>query len=554
MGSLLNNEGIGVYVPYAAGSASTTAFTAPSYTYEETTDLVDPVVGCRSASTQKIANNLPQWMELRQKHTSNGQKLINAWACELESSIDYYKETKQEQFLSTSDTYIDVDAAVSELAFDEFRVYEPEFRNMLFNSSFSMKAPSRYSKPSGWSVSRDHINSLQFSPACSLFGDHGILLDGVSGDCILKQERKANSLSTGFVNASVYFKTPSNRLATDEAYSGKSTGIVLTVTYADYAISTFTLGFLKNTEGEWIRASFSAPIDREIHKFEFTIINSSSQKIYIDLPQLELSTTATAWTNGPKDFPAYSSAANRSANGVQVLFRASDETSVEKLEILPVASETEFRDVKVPTRLVAFSPKENPNNRASTIQGRQVNYFGEVMTTAWNVVDGQIKEESFSTHDAFGSVLPRDLILDSTGEKKSDKSAITGSTIVVKASTVTSGWLYVITKETFAGTTGYYLKVCKTDKVNYEDDFIQSYGDLKLEISLGTSFGIGSSPEDIIRLGICKDIPNAIFVDTDLNRRLYFKMKFDYFYADFTSRKIFLRENYTAQNGYLQVL
>jgi len=109
-------------------------------------------------------------------------------------------------------------------------------------------------------------------------------------------------------------------------------------------------------------------------------------------------------------------------------------------------------------------------------------------------------------------------------------------------------------KEIYSGLTKYFLKFLKPDKVNYEDNFLQSWGDIEVKLELGTNFGDVSIPEEITRIGICKNIPQVIFIDTDLNRRFYFKMKYDYFYADFSRRQIFCRENYVAQNGFLQVI
>lgn len=552
MVSLTNNDGIGVYYPGVEGDASV-AFAEPSYTFTETTDVSDPVIGCRSASTQKILNNLPDWMAMRAIHTSNGQVFVHSYACNLEDSSELIREYRADTFLASANQYQDVHTGISELSFEEDKVYEPTFRNLMFNSSFSLTGPSRYGKPDGWAVSRDLLSAVSFDTQNSLFGTHGIILDGTKAAAQIKQNRKL-SPSAGSINASVYVKTDDNGGSSTEIYATSVAGLVIEITYADFSTEAFGVGFPNNSEGKWRRASFSTKITKEMHKVELFVVNGSAVKMYFDLPQLELSTVATGWTHNVSDVPTHSEATTRTVNGIQVLLNTQDNIATRKIELFPTESEDEFRFVSVPTRVELFTPSDNPNNAFAQKLGRQINAFGEIMPVTWVATNDSITEKSLISHDKFGTVLPADLILDDSGDKKIDKSSITGGTTVAKATAVVGQWLYVLTKETYAGSTGYFLKITKPKKVLYEDNFIQSYGDLPIDIPLGNSFGIGSMTEDIIRMGPCSDIPNAIYIDTNADRRFYLKLKFDYFYADFGARKLFCRENYMNQNGLLQVV
>lgn len=549
---LTNNDGIGAYYGNG-GEDPSISFTEDSYVNEETTDLSDPVIGCRSASTQKILNNLPAWMSMRSSHTSNGQVFVHSYACNLEDSSELIREYRADTFLTSANQYQDVHTGISELSFKEDKVYEPTFRNLLFNSSFSFRGPGRYGKPDGWAVSRDVLSAMRLSTGDSLFGTQGVILDGTIAPAQIKQNRKI-SPGAGSINASVFVRTDENGGSSTDLYDVTVAALIINITYADFSTQAFGVGFPTNSQDKWRRASFSTKITKKLHKVEFFIINRSSVKMYFDLPQLELSSKATGWTNNISDVPVHSDATTRAVNGVQVLLNSQDGVSVKKIELIPTESEQEFRFVSVPTRIELFTPNRDPNNLFAQKLGRQINFFGEIMPTTWTAGDGVITEKSLLSHDKFGTVLPADLIFDDSGDKKIDKSSITDGTIEAKATAVVGQWLYVLTKETYAGGTGYFLKITKPKKVLYEDDFIQSYGDLPISIPLGNSFGLGSMTESIVRMGPCSDIPNAIYIDTNADRRFYFKLKFDYFYADFGTRKLFCRENYMNQNGLLQVI
>jgi hypothetical protein len=560
----LAGDTVGVYYAYTPVSPDID-HTTIAYIYSGGGILSDEVIGYRAAATQKIMNNFPQWMEMRQQHDSEGQKLVHSWGRHLEDTTNLYSEYRSEEFLETADQYDDVDLGIAELSFEEERVYEPEFRNLLFNSSFNMAAADRYQRPEGWTVRRDNLDTVSLVKEASLFGNQGILLDGINGGAEIKQSRNI-TLAAGRLNASVYVKVISNQedigscpeCDTDDLvtaiYPAGDAGLILVLNYADGTTKSFGVGFPNHTDGGWVRASFSSPVEKELHKFEFIIVNRIVAKFYIDLPQLEINGKASAWTPGISDMPIHSDERTRSVSAVQVLLGTPETQAVDKIELFPLGTEDEFKTVRVPTRVEPFSPPDNPLTTINDSFGRQINYLGETMPTVWQTFNGVIREKALRSEDKFGDVLPADLYMDEDGGRFIDRSAIDASTTTVKATTVYKGWLLAVTEESYGGKTDHYLKITKPVKVQYEDDFVQSYGDIRLKLNLGTSFGLNSISENINRLGICKNIPNAIFIDTDLNRRFYLKLRFDYFYADFASRKVFTRENYSAQNGHLQVM
>jgi len=504
-------------------------------------------------ATQKVMNNLPEWMAMREDKTSVGQKLGHAWGFNLEQSNLLYEEYSDSQFLATADTYEDASLSIAELSVPDKRVYEGTFRNLLFNTSFSMTGPGRQQRPAGWITSRDSINGIRLSQENSIFGKHGIMLDGSNGSAELKQTREVVSIGSP-MTLSIHVKTDDNGLSTTASYDEDVAGIMLSVTHVDSSIANYGIGFPKNTQGKWSKISLTANLIQETTQVTVLILNRTSETFFIDLPYLELSKVATEWTPSTMDIPLFSQAPTRTITGIQVLFDTRDGDHVKKIEVLPLGNESEFIDSLVPTRIESFNVQEDTGNTVSTVFGREITYFDELLPTYWSAEEGAIYRRSLRTADRYESVKTADLVLDENGNKKLDLTAINADNIDIKALTVIKDVFLIVSKETSAEKTAYYLKFAKPYQREYESSHIQSYGDLPLDLDLGTSFGIDAESEEVVRIGICKNIPNAIYIDTNQDRRLYYKLKYDYYFADFTNRKIFFKENYTLANGHLQLI
>jgi hypothetical protein len=524
-------------------------YTTVSYRYTDGVDGTKNVVGCRAAATQDILNNLPDWMAMRDKHDSVGQDLVHSWGCNLEDARTLFNEYRRDQFLSTAETYFDIHAGMSELSFNEEKVYSADLRNILFNSSFSMRGYARAQKPEGWSVRRDALDNLTFSEEQAIFGRNAVrMVDSVE----IKQTREL-AVAGGQITFSTYVKTESD---TGESVTTKfdpgEAGLVLVLSYADGTIVSYGVGFPKNTKQEWVRAGLTVNMTKELVSFEAIILNRTSTAMFVHLPMLEGAKRIQSWSPSFEDVPIYLRTPFKSVTGAQVVSTAQDNANPHRIELLEVASEEEFQDVMVPTRITPYAPKENAGQSVNSALGRQVNAFEETHPVQWTVVDGKIKEKSLTAGDVFGTVQPRDLYKDEAGDLFLDVS-LSDSDLVVKAVTAIGRHLLVVTWESYAGKDAYYLKVVRPQKVQYEDTFLESVSDLEIPINLNT-FGLGAATEDITRIGVCKYLPGVIFIDTTLERRFYYQLKFDYYYADFNVRKLFCRESYLDNNAHLQVI
>jgi len=524
------------------------------YTFTDSSndnDLATIPLGWKTPTTQKILNNFPMWMELRKDYDSVGNKLASSWGMTLDRIISFYNTTRKDQFLYTADLYHDVNTGVSELSNNKEKIYSSSFRNFLFNSSFSMKAPARYQKPIGWTVSRSNVNNLSFNIEESVFGTSSLKLNGL---VTLKQTRELIIPSTP-LTLSIFVKTKDTELLTTDTWPASEAGMVLIIKYADASIQTYGVGFPKNTLGKWARASLTVTQSKEINTVSVIISNKREDLSFVvDCPMLESSKNLAEWSPSILDVPLSSTASFRQVTGLQVLINAMDENHVNKIELLPLASEQEFKNYNIPTRILPVHVKSVPGNSINLSLGKQINFHGEVMPTIWKADLNQIIEQSSISPDVFGKHYPADVIMDEQGDKHLDLSLINDSGIKVKAVTVYNDHLYCVTKEIQYGVTRYCLKTVKPVKVSYSDTYLPSIGDIEIPITLGNKFGIDAQDEEIVRIGISKNISDTIFIDTNVGRRFHYKLYYDYFFPDFINRKVYTRENYSAQNGFLQLI
>jgi hypothetical protein len=528
--------------------------TTVSYAYSDDSTLVDPILGDAPAATQAIMNNLPLWMEMRKDRSSVGQTLVNAWGMNFEKVRKNFIETRNNQFLSSANLERDISAGVTELSFNENKVYEGKFDNLLYNSSFSIEAFKRAQKPEGWNVLRDNLDSLQFDKDHSLFGTHALKLDGTYGPVVAKQTREFKVLG-GPLTLSIYVQTEENGLSITDKYDADEAGLVLIVHYADGEVKSYGTGFPYNTSDSFVKAVVEVNLEKELHSFEVLIVNRNTSVHIVDLPMLSVGNDTKTWTPSFFDVPAWERGAISTVAGVQVLRDHQPSDIVKKTEVFGVSSEAIFRGTTIPTRIERYFPTKDAGLKLDMSLGRHVSYYEEELPIMWPALDGKISESSVLTPDVYNSLLPADLYITEDGTAALDMTLVDDSdNVSVKATTVVDDTLYVVTQETYAGKTRYYLKFVSTHKLTFEATYLESLGDLILDMDLDADFGLEAETEDIDSIGVCKNIPHVIFVDTTRNRRLYFKLFFDYYYADFGTRKLFCREQYINKGAHLQVI
>jgi hypothetical protein len=515
--------------------------------------FVDPFYGNITAEAQRISNHLPHWMEWREDPVSVGQTLVHSWAQNLDHIKKQFKSYRQNQFLPTAKVHNDIHYGYSDLGILSANSYQGKFNNGLYNSSFNIVGPSRYRKPMGWTFKETVPFTATLYKEESLFGQNALLLDGSVGLCEVKQKRNS-TVSNGTITFSIFFKVLEQPFSSTESYDASEAGIILQLEYADSTVKSIGAGFSKKTKDKWNRASCTATIEKELKSFNVVILNRTSAKYLIDLPQVERGKQSTNWTASLFDVHPTQDGAIRRVSGIQVSSLNKENHDNNKVEVLPTFSSEEFQSTIIPTRVEQISVTEDSKPFTDLLYSTRMNYHEEEQLLKWPAENGKITEKSTVTPDVFGEYLPAEYIYTENGEVKLDKSLIDASGVSVKATTILDDMLYCVTEETYQSTSRFYLKIVKPHRVSETSDYLQCLGDIELPIKLGNSFGQNANTEDVIRLGFSRSVSDTIYVDTSLDRRLYFRLFYDYYYADLSSRKIYCREKYWPDYGQLQVV
>jgi len=551
------------------------AYTDISYaTIKDTSDdFLDPIYGNITTEPQRIANSLPHWMEWRQDPSSVGQTITHAWAQNLDHVKKIFTKKRKDHFLATADTMDDFHYGSIDMGSFTAGSYIPEFKNFLYNSSFSILSPSRYNKPMGWdvketfnpsttdlSVDKNVATPLSIYKGDSIFGQNSILLHGEVGACQISQRRNVRGISNGSLTFSIFFKEDTTRItAAQESDQGNlndasEAGIILQLEYIDSTVKSFGAGFKTRTGRNWYRLACTATITKELASVAVIILNNTSEKYIIDLPQLERGKISTPWTSSLFDVHPTQDGRARNVSGMQVLSSDTSNYDNQKIEVLPTFSSEEFQSIKIPTRVAPVFTKEDSRPIVTTQYSSRINYHGEEQVLLWPAENGNIIEKSLTTPDAFGQYLPAEYVYDDKGSVKIDKSLINATGISIKATTILDDILYCVAQESYNGFSKYSLKVVVPHRVSETGDYLQCLSDINLPVTLGKSFGLNAKSENITRMGFSKSIVNTIYLDTDLDRRFYFRLFYDYYYADLGARKIYCREKYWPDYGQLQVV
>ena len=290
------------YVPVRYGYTTkklSSSSTSIAYGYTSTTEesFNEQQVGVNAPATQAIVNNLPQWMELRKNRSSNGWKLVNSWGQNLESMVEMTKSLLQEQFLVTADS--NQRSSLHSFSInDREQVEDKVFNNLLVNSSFSVRGPSRIGMPAGWarySSSDDKSTYLVQDRPYICSGSMVIERNGIFGQSISLENALVKNIS-----ASCYF------LAN---FPGSRAGLVVIAETIDGKALPVETTFNGQSQ-HWQRLTCSLPANNKIFRVHFVLYGYSTGFILFNAPKLEIADTAGRWCKSGQDGLLYTSSAS----------------------------------------------------------------------------------------------------------------------------------------------------------------------------------------------------------------------------------------------------
>ena len=500
-----------------------------SYGSECYTSIDPPHVGYKAPATQSIVNNLPQWMETRGSETSNGWQLTNSYGMALESLTDLVTKDMKNLFLATADRNLRSRYYKGELTVDEIFLFDSS-RNLLSNSSFSRPDTARTRLPYEWTDYHKPASQTVFlDKTRKLKGTYAVRIDGRGVISQLTDISNLGALDT--ITASVYFYTDATAV---------DVSLVLAVQDIN-GVNTLGETKYEGTAVGWNRLVVSVTVSEDSFLSQVTLRSNSSSSVWFDCAQLEDSSRASDWQASDVDKLSY-------VDPSIPLRLVEAYSNTDRVTIFPIGNVPEFTEVPIPTRIEFAQPAAiDFEPFSSATHGRRVDFFNDVKIIDWIISSGKIAAvSSTSGFDILETYDIRDLRLYQNLGYGTIADCLV--TVTPLATAMRDNLLFVACKEVYRGRTLRTLKVVYPRRPPAGETYLESLVDFELDLKFDTTFGDNIKPEEIFSIGFSERDPNWLIVNTNLGRRLYFRMYYDYYFANLRTRAIYTLEQYdTAQ-------
>lgn len=500
---------------------------AYAYGSQYSDNLVEEQVGCRAAATQQIANNLPPWMKMRQDQDSCGWALINSWGCSFEEVLKYSSNKILETTLETADESQVNKVSVVNITQDSL-LNPTNFRNLLFNSGFSIKDVIRKQNPAGWTDYNKSNVSLELDNTFSFLGTNSIKFNTMGS---LTQSIEINKY-LGSVACSVYCRSMS--LSTDIK-------LIINVELID-GTSISKQASIISKSIDWKRLVLPIEINNDVYKIHFTICSSANANICA--PMLEYGSSATPWTASRLDsLPVIRSVPNFNS----VVAETSDDIK-KKIPIFPINDEIYFLNIDIPTRIEKCSaPKDLTNFYKNQLYGRRVTFEKENIPTQWIIKDNKIVEISTfpGPYDVFERYELKELRFTSNLEYgRIDDARLT---IKYLDTLIINDILYILCEEQYLDNTIYTIKLCYP-KTPASGKYLQCFADFRVNVTNTVTHGLNEINEKPTSILVSNKDPSLIAINTNTLNRVFYKLYFDYYYFNPGNGSLYTREHYKKSN------
>lgn len=499
-----------------------------SYSYGSTVlpVVTDELEGFKAPMTQQITNNLPQWMAIRNNTAGEGWMFVNSWGMNLESILTNTASNLSNVWLLTTDNSqrnaiyrTDIDAP--EL------VLEKEPKNLLFNSSFSIKDSAIYNLPAGWTdYYKGNVELSEHSavtPASLKIDREGTIAQFIELD---------GSLVHNLV-ASVYLQ------CNDTSVDVK---LIVSLETSDGLTKNYSAE-LGNRSTQWRRLVLPIRnVNARVTRIKFLVRAEVTDCVYVSAPQIEIGTVVSSWSRNRIDYLPYITPYTR-FNLVQVL----SENSSRRIPVFGISNDTELTTIQIPTRITKCGiGYVTPNLFASHTYGRKVDFFNEVYDVNWTVQGNKILERSAgpSEFDIFNVYTIKDLRFHDANTYGTREDPNVSRSII--SSCVRNNMLLVLVKEQKNQVAKYIIKVVVPRTPPNREAYLESIVDFDLDLNFDTVIGVRQLTEEALSLGISETDPNLLVVNTSLSNRIYYRLCFDYYYFDIVNNQMYTLENYNG--------
>lgn len=377
-----------------------------------------------SDETQKVANLLPEWMEIRRVKQSNGQALLNAMYGQGISEVRKgTEEGMRRKFLSMiGSDYPDVVKRVT-LPGNSDLAPPPGISNLCRNSYFQLWS-YQHRMPNYWQVSAVSSVTVEVS-STSLLGHNAmhLSLGSSTTTATLFQDLYISLKASEKWTASVFYNITSNALTAPAS----DFGIQVIGYHLDGTTTTKQAVFAATTEGQWTRLalsdSFSKPVSKvrlQVHIKDDGGFAFSGEDIYLDCFQFERGSQVSDWIAREDD-----KLPNTDRSVGSLVFVGGSDSATQ------VDSEADFWYNVTPTRCSLLATLSE-TKAAVTSGGRYSNtdFFGKTYFYEYFVNGAQLRYRdidhtddyvndfylAFRDHDGFYKIQSTDVTVESLTE------------------------------------------------------------------------------------------------------------------------------------------
>lgn len=553
---------IAVYASLAIGNGTVSAeLSLVSKWLKESTTRWLRQNGSWGWTTQELGNEFPRWHMARLNPGGPSQQLISSWGHHIDKMKLEFGKFRKTLFLETAP--VD-EADVFEHAGVADWKESSKFRyNILSNPAFSMRGLARRQTPMWWNSGKAHTTGTFELTRRALLGTYSVKLTAAQDEeCYLSQERRIE-LVPGSITLSAWYMSPmpEDTISTDASLYG----LFLRVVYADGTSEMFTDGLLIGTDGDWVRATTTATLAKEVYSVKAGIYlkNPDAQTVvvYIGGMQLEEGEAATSWSSSPLSRRPFVEEYLPFTHPIDAYIDEGSETESEEVVTGSAVSFTtkRIRELYLTQRHETFWEDVVPDSieisaSTGTPMVSQQLQFGWYATpeeyrtwnTSWRIVSNTLQQyNSDISNETIGEFKIGEFWLDEDGTTNVgvlDSSEDPGFSRTLETFTFIRQRLWLVCKETEGGVTKRILKILDPWSrwplpIAYDQALacvhLETIGDVEIPNSSGTASFLGALESDPDKLMITIDGSDYIL-----------DLKYDYFMLATNERRAIVRSSH----------
>ncbi len=494
-------------------------------------ETFDKMAGEAAPATQEAVNNLPLWTKARLDPESNTFLFVNSVGQHLEY---LHREVGREQnnlFITTADLkeisklYKTSDDKISNYNINNQSYIKNITKNLLNNSFFELKLPSRYNKAKYWTGQYSLSND-------SLFGTNSVYISNLG---TIQQFINLSIQAKSYLTLSFSYKTnASSNILEENKFSS-----LIHIIYEDESRKIVRKAI--TPKDIWSKHVQTIFLDEACLGVEVQICLKNSSivnDLYIDCVQLEVGSTNTEWHPNFLNIPSYLPESN-----LPVVIAGNQN---KKLQVNLISDKYTFLYYVIPTRIQEIKSLPEGNAYSNNIWSRFVEYTKDSWPSEWIIANNNICRENILVKGEIPFVYS---LIEESVEDNNTYSLYTDYSYTHLSMTVKDNIIYLLSKEIYDGVTKYFIKFVRTTVSKYSKEYLEVLGDL--EVDLSPYIQDLSEDEQVTansyQIALFDNSTNYLIIKLPNGQMLLYRLYYDYAYIDVSKSAIYCREDYSKE-------